>query len=73
MTQDLGDHDDVGPGAQQVGGEGVPHVVGGRGGPAGLVHQVGVGGQVGEQVADRPGGQPVGAEIVSPYATWEYS
>jgi hypothetical protein len=49
------------PGAEQVGGEGVPKDVGGQGEVACFVDDVGVGGEFVHELVDGPGGEPSAA------------
>jgi hypothetical protein len=60
---ELGDGDDVHPGAEQVGAERVPDDVRGDGGGPVVVDQVGVGGQGVEQLVDGAGRQPPAAPV----------
>lgn len=63
MAHQLGDHDDVDAGAQQVGAEGVPQGVRGGERLARLIDQVGVGGEFVEELVDGAGGEPAAAAV----------
>jgi hypothetical protein len=63
VAHQLGDHDDVDAGAQQVGAEGVPQGVRGGERLARLVQQVGVGGEFVEELVDGAGGEPAAAAV----------
>lgn len=63
VAEEFGDDDDVDARAQEVGRQGVPQGVGGKGEGARVVEDVGVGGKLVHELVDRPGRQTPAAAI----------